>query len=138
MGLLSMAETTVEASIKTPTRTSPNGIYVYHNTEAKVSLGVELADGVVTAALAVCNPKDQFDKKVAQEVLRRRLRFKRPNRWSVFSLGDYGGDSFKNDVFIPSMALVRKQAQQCVELGRTNGDLKSNLLILRGVLQENR
>lgn len=115
-----------------------DGIYVYHDTVSKVSLGVELDNGVVTGALAVCNPKDQFSKKEAQAVLRRRLQFKRQNRWSVFRLADYNGDFFKNDVFTTYLITVRTYAGHIVDSGRDNGNLKSNLLILRGLLQERR
>ncbi len=102
---------------KATRKADPAGIYVFHNHQDGVSLGMELAEnGKVTAALAVCSPRDQFSKKKAQKILRGRLASKRfvstdkSNVVLTFPLGTYKGDRFKDDVFQPSLEFVRDNA----------------------------
>jgi len=102
------ATLTVEVP-KAPTKKDPYGVYVFHNTEDKVSLGIDYAkDGTVTGALAICSPKDQFSKKKAQLILRNRLKTKRYSTLT-FPMGKYDGNFFKVDVFEPAMVAVRDQ-----------------------------
>lgn len=121
-----MTETAAAIKVTNPTKKAPDGIYVYHDVENKTSLGLELNNGVVFGALAVCNPKDQFSKKDAQTILRRRLNFKRTGRWSVLDISDYTGDSFKDDVFLPRIQMLRDLGPS-VAVARKVGDLRSAL-----------
>ena len=100
-----------------PKKADPAGIYVYHNTDDGVSLGMELADdGKVTAALAVCSPRDSFGKKRAQKILRGRLagkRFVSTDKSRVVltvPLGTYKGGKFKDEVFQPALEFIRDNA----------------------------
>lgn len=104
--------TTVLHDIKetTPTKKDPTGVYVVHNTADRLSLAVQLEEnGAVTAALAVCSPRDNFSKSKAQKILRNRLRVRRYNGrlGLTFIVGTYTGSDFKTDVFIPLMKYVR-------------------------------
>lgn len=124
-----------------PTRASPTGVYVYHNTEDGVSLAVELAkDGTVTGALTICAPRDQFSKKKAQLILRGRLAKKRL-KFLTFPLGRYSGDDFKGEVFTPLMEYIRDSVYTHLIRGAVNHlpreakDQKANLRYLVGSLQ---
>ena len=131
-----MPETATTIIEKNPTKQAPDGVYVYHDTKSKVSLGVQLDNGVVYGALAICNPKDQFNRKDARKVIHRRLETRCPGRWSVFRLSRYAGDEFKNEVFMPLLKRVRSEAGLLIQSGRQDGNLKDRLLMLRGILQE--
>lgn len=129
-----MTETVAVAIPPTPTKASPDGIYVYHNTDDEVSLGVELDEGVVTGALAICSPKDQFSKKKAQLILRNRLDKKRFN-FLTFPLGRYSGKTFKDDVFIPLMNHVRDKFHHFVLEEGERGDQNDEYAEFVGYLQ---
>ena len=64
-------------------------------------------DGEVWTSIALCNDKDQFNKKIARRILRGRLEKKNKilQRGEdfplVFQAGKYTGTNFKQDVFNP-------------------------------------
>ena len=108
-----MSTLTLTAPIVTPTKASPAGIYVYHNREDMISLGLELApDGTVTGALSVCSPRDQFSPRKAQFILRERLKAAKTGRGGLtFKVGRYVGSEFKNSLFIPMVKTLRDGAE---------------------------
>lgn len=96
-----------------PTKDSPFGVYVYHNTTDGVSVGVEFEpNGAVTLALAICSPRDNFSKKKAQMILRNRLTVKRfiAKTPMTVPLPPYTGGSFKDDVFNPIIEFIRDES----------------------------
>ena len=113
-----MTPTPEAATVEAPsTRRDPAGIYTYLDGNQGVALALELgSDGAVTAALAICSPRDQFSRKRAQKILRARLatrRFKSTDKSRVvltFKLGTYEGAKFKEEVFAPIMDYVRETA----------------------------
>jgi len=126
----------------TPTRKDPTGIYVFHNTSDGVSLAVQLEQGgLVTGALAVCSPRDNFSKRKAQEILRNRLRVRRFNGrlGLTFPLGTYQGDDFKTDVFLPLLKYVRDNAYLFLVRGETGTGPKGRVdqrQLLRNLAEE--
>jgi hypothetical protein len=127
-----------------PRKADPAGIYVYHNTDDGVSLGMELAgDGKVTVALAVCSPRDNFSKKKAQQVLRGRLRVRRFTSTDksrvvlTAPLGTYKGGRFKDEVFEPVMEFVRDSSYLYLARDVSSDRRRaSNRRLLRGLVSE--
>lgn len=108
-----MSNLTLTAPVVNPTKANPAGVYIFHNREDRISLGVQLAaDGTATAALAVCAPRDQFSRPRAQYILRARLAACKTDRERslTFDIGTYKGSEFKNDVFTPMMKYLRDNA----------------------------
>jgi hypothetical protein len=96
--------------VTTPSKKSPFGVYVFHDGNNDMSVGVEFDEKsrAVTGALAVCSPRDQFSRKRARQILEARLEKKRFNLMT-FPLGDFSGDEgdFKGDVFEPIVDYVK-------------------------------
>ena len=140
-----MTTATETLPIVNPTRAHPTGVYVYHNANDGVAVALELGvGGGVTAALAVCSPRDQYSKTRAQQILRARLATRRftstdPARVALtFQLGVYKGTKFKDEVFTPIMDYVRDNAYLFMaqyRLGLTAGRTNRREL-LRGFVQE--